>query len=58
MDGIGWIEVSSAAAAMPIQRVLGNIRPKAQAVTRAVVMAMCVPWFFDGKVLYRADLQC
>ena len=43
-DGIGWIAVNRAAAAMPIQRVLENIRPKAQAVTRAAVMAMCVPW--------------
>ncbi len=43
IDGIGWIAVSKAAAAMPIQRVLENIKPRAQAVIRAAVVEICVP---------------
>jgi len=41
--------VKIAAAAMPIQRVLENIKPRAQATTKAVVMAMCFPFFCDGS---------
>jgi hypothetical protein len=35
--------VKIAAAAIPNQRVVLKIKPRAQAVTKAVVMAMCVP---------------
>ena len=45
----GWIAVSTAAAAMPIGRVLLKIRPSAQAVTNAVVRAMVFSLFCEVK---------
>lgn len=39
----GCNAVSKAAAAIPNQRVVLKIKPSVQTVTKAAVMAMCVP---------------